>query len=280
MCIRDRDFIAKLSLRNQVFRGLKFCFFFEFIPFLLNYLEYQITNLNVNIRDDHGNTPLHSIVKNGSGNSDMDQCLDAAETLINNGAAVDIRDADGLLPIDYFRSSSLKRKDDTIDRGEVLFGGEKIRTHIKREQICFTILIFVFIRLYIYVYTTLAKTLYIQENFTEDLKEVPPIKVKSYASYAQIIFIFIMPLVFQRVHRLQLAQTLGGFEITANLSKSYLERLLRSSVSNGRPFYYCIGSDYSYYSFFFFSSRRFLKLQYLAHFCMDFPQIFRSFTTL
>ena len=221
----EQDFIAKLSLRNQVFRGLKFCFFFEFIPFLLNYLEYQRTNLNVNIRDDHGNTPLHSIVKNGSGNSDMDQCLDAAETLINNGAAVDIRDADGLLPIDYFRSSSLKRKDDTIDRGEVLFGGEKIRTHIKREQICFTILIFVFIRLYIYVYTTLAKTLYIQENFTKDLKEVPPIKVKSYVSYAQIIFIFIMPLVFQRVHRLQLAQTLGGFEITANLSKSYLERL-------------------------------------------------------
>lgn len=249
----EQDFTAKLSFGNQVCRGFKFCIFFEFIPVFLNYLKFQRTDLNVNIRDDHGNTPLHLIIRNGSENSDMDQCLDAAETLINNGAAVDIRDADGLLPIDYFSRSSLKLNEDTIDRGELLLGGKKIRPHIKREQICLTIFIFVFIRLYIYVYTTLAKFLYIQENFMEDLKEVPPIKIKPFVSYAQIIYIFLMPLVFRYRHRLQLAHTLGGFEITANLSKSYLEKLfydfsLKVTGVSVMVRWFCNLSDHSIYT--------------------------------
>ena len=168
----------------------------------LNYLLLLRTDeLNVNVQDGDGNTPLHSIVMNGVDKSDRDQCLDALETLINNGATPDIRNSAGYLPVDYYRTFDLERNNDEIDRGELLLRGEMVTQRIKREKPFLIIVICVVIGLWIWLNLTLVKQLYIQENSTKCLKSTHSIKINWYVSHSQIITIFFMNKMFLSTHR-------------------------------------------------------------------------------
>ena len=193
----EQDNTTKISFRNRVYKGFKSWFCFQFISMFLNYLLLPRTDeLNLNVQDDDGNTPLHSIVMNGGDKSDRERCLNAVETLINNGATPDIRNSEGYLPIDYYRTFVLERNNDEIDRGELLLCGEMVRQHIKRKKLFLIILICVVISIWVWLNMTLVKQLYIQENYTEGLKSNPQIKVNWYVSHTQIISIFIMHMVF------------------------------------------------------------------------------------
>lgn len=77
------------------------------------------------------------------------KCLDAIETLIKNGADTTIRCNRGYLPIDLFKTLSLRLDEFDVDRGECLLGADKTESYIRKEKWYLTAMIFIFFAVYI-----------------------------------------------------------------------------------------------------------------------------------
>lgn len=93
----SQEFSPKMTFKESVL----FCQCFKFIPALLTGLTCSCADLNINVTDNNWNTPLHAMM---SRISEMNRCLGSVETLVNKGAATDIRNKHGHLPIDLFRT--------------------------------------------------------------------------------------------------------------------------------------------------------------------------------
>lgn len=126
--------------------ALIFCVSLKFVSFLFRRFATPRSNLKVNVRDINGNTPIHSLIINMV---DPKKCLDAIETLIKNGADTTIRCNRGYLPIDLFRTFSLRLDEFDVDRGECLLEGDETESYIRKEKWYLTAMIFIFFAVYI-----------------------------------------------------------------------------------------------------------------------------------
>lgn len=133
---------------------LKFLISFEIVPFVFSSFENRQCDSKANVRDKKGNTPLHSMVIRMI---DPNECLDSVETLIENGADINIRCKSGYLPIDHFKTVLLRFDEATIDRGECLLGGNQNKSFLNKEKWYFGVLAAAFITLYILLSLNIAK---------------------------------------------------------------------------------------------------------------------------
>lgn len=203
-------------------RVLKLCFSFEFIHVIFRKFACSTTNSKINMTDTDGNTPLHSMIIRIS---DMNSCLEAVDTLVNAGAATDIRCEIGLLPIDLFKTVSLKFDEQVEDRGERLLGGKDTKRYIKREKVFLSISICAFIMIYFWIYVTNAIRMCIQTESTNNLKKFGCIGIKQYVSFAQILVLFFMHIILARANIMRKAFMLGGFAISPLWGNLYSEKL-------------------------------------------------------
>ena len=215
-----REVSSKVSRRMDI----RYYLTFKFIPALFKSFACSSADTNINITDNKGNTPLHSILIRIS---DIDRCLDAAETLVNKGAATDIRCSRGNLPIDIFRAGSLKFDERVEERGERLLGGNVTDCYIKKEKQFLAISICVITLFYILIYTKNATNMCIE---TKSNKEW--IRVKWYVSYTQIIIILIMHWVFEILNFILHIGTLRGFEVKPIRSMLHSEHMLVTFLRN------------------------------------------------
>lgn len=125
---------------------LKILISFEMVPFVFTSFANLQSDSKANVRDKNGNTPIHSIVIRMI---DPNQCLDSVETLIDNGADINIRCNSGYLPIDHFKTVSLRFDEATIDRGERLLGGNQNKSFVNKEKWYLGVLATIFIAFYI-----------------------------------------------------------------------------------------------------------------------------------
>lgn len=150
---KDSEYSITYSPLNLLKMALKFCVTFEIVPFLFEKFSRPYSDLKANVRDINGNTPLHALIL-GMNSS---ECVDAVETLINNGADINIRCNKGYLPIDLFNTVSLPFHESVIDRGKFLLGGQKNKSYVKKEKWYFGILATLFVALYILFTFHIAK---------------------------------------------------------------------------------------------------------------------------
>lgn len=132
----------------------KFLISFEIVPFVFTSFANRQCDSKPNVRDKNGNTPIHAMVIRMI---DPNKCLDSVETLIENGADINIRCKNGYLPIDYFKTVSLRFDEATIDRGERLLGGNQNKSFLKKEKWYLGFLAAAFITLYILLSLNSAK---------------------------------------------------------------------------------------------------------------------------
>ncbi|XP_078329173.1 uncharacterized protein LOC111114515 [Crassostrea virginica] len=203
---------------NGILMGILFCLSFKCIPAVLNRSECSRADLNINITDNNGNTPLHSIIIQ---TSDMNRCLDVVETLVNKGAATYLRCKNGYLPIDHFRAVSLKLKERVEERGERLLGGNTTKRYIKKEKQFFIASIFIFTLLYflVHVYMRKAKNVCIQTDC---------VRIKWYVSYTQIGVILIMHWLVCALNYILQTYASKGFEVKQTWCLLYSEQMLVS----------------------------------------------------
>lgn len=135
-----------LSSFSFIKMALIFCVSIKFVPFLFTRFATPRSNLKANVRDINGNTPIHSLIIHMV---EPKKCLDAIETLIKNGADTTIRCNRGYLPIDLFKSLSLRLDEFDVDRGECLLGGDETESYIRKEKWYLTVMIFIFFAVYI-----------------------------------------------------------------------------------------------------------------------------------
>lgn len=121
--------------------ALIICVSLKFVPFLFRRFATPSSNLKANVRDIDGNTPIHSLIIQME---DPKKCLNAIETLIKNGADTTIRCNRGYLPIDLFRTFSLRLDEFDVDRGECLLGGDETESYIRKEKWYLKAMIFIF----------------------------------------------------------------------------------------------------------------------------------------
>lgn len=151
---KDSEYSIAYSPFNLLKMALKFCVTFEIVPFLFEKFSRPQGDLKANVRDINGNTPLHALILG----MNSYECLDAVETLINNGADINIRCNKGYLPMDLFNTVSLQFHESVIDRGTFLLGGQKNKSYVKKEKWYLGTLAALFIALYILFTFNIAKT--------------------------------------------------------------------------------------------------------------------------
>jgi hypothetical protein len=141
---------TNLSAQSMFQNVITHIFTFEFVPAIFNRCMNTNGNIenDVNIKDKAGNTPLHSIVTSIR-TWNASRCIDALETLIEQGANPCIRCKRGFLPIDHFRTVSPMLAEADIDKGERLLSCSKTKRHIRKEMWYFLSLTFAFITLYL-----------------------------------------------------------------------------------------------------------------------------------
>lgn len=132
---------------------LKILISFEIVPYVFKSFANRQCDSKANVIDKNGNTPIHSIVIRMI---DPNECLDSVETLIENGADINIRCKSGYLPIDHFKTVSLRFDEATIDRGERLLGGKENKSFLNKERWYFGVLATAFITLYILLSLNIA----------------------------------------------------------------------------------------------------------------------------
>lgn len=132
----------------------KFLISLEIVPFVFTSFANRQCDSKANVRDKNGNTPLHSIIIRMR---DPTECLDSVETLIENGADINLRCKSGYLPIDHFKTVLLRFDEATIDRGECLLGGNQNKSFLNKEKWYFGVLAAAFITLYISLSLNFAK---------------------------------------------------------------------------------------------------------------------------
>lgn len=133
---------------------LKLLISLEIVPFILASFANLQSDSKANVRDKNGNTPIHSMVIRMI---DPNECLDSVETLIANGADINIRCKSGYLPIDHFKTVSLRFDEATIDRGERLLGGNQNKSFVNKEKWYLGVLATIFIAFYILLSFNFAK---------------------------------------------------------------------------------------------------------------------------
>ncbi|XP_061185088.1 serine/threonine-protein phosphatase 6 regulatory ankyrin repeat subunit A-like [Saccostrea echinata] len=106
-----------IETSNLSFSTLKYCSTFEFVPSAISTLGHP--QGIVNVKDNFGNTPLHSITMSAT---DVPNCLTILEKMIQQGANPCICCKRGYLPLDHFRTISLFLKESDVDRGERILG--------------------------------------------------------------------------------------------------------------------------------------------------------------
>lgn len=169
---------------------LKCCITFETVPLVFKSLVMPSNDLKVNVRDIKGNTPIHSIISRTL-HADPNKCLDAVETLIDNGADINIRCNGGYLPIDFFKTVSLRFDQSVIDRGECLLGGHQNKSFMKKEKRYLGILAAIFLVLYIVFTINIAKTICIQKEKDSSSDKLNPFYFHC-MGYIQIIYLAIL----------------------------------------------------------------------------------------
>lgn len=142
----EPKFSNTISSFSFIKMALKFCVSLKFVPFLFRRFATPMSNLKANVRDINGNTPIHSLIIHMV---EPKKCLDAIETLIENGADTTIRCNRGYLPIDLFKTVSLRLDEFDVDRGECLLGGNETESYIRKEKWYLTAMIFIFVTVYI-----------------------------------------------------------------------------------------------------------------------------------
>lgn len=142
------------SFFNQFKCVSKFLISFEIVPFVFTTFANRQCDSKANVRDKHGNTLLHAMVIRMK---DPTECLDSVETLIDNGADINLRCKNGFLPIDHFKTVSLRFDEATIDRGECLLGGNQNKSFLSKEKWYFGVLAAAFITLYILLSLNITK---------------------------------------------------------------------------------------------------------------------------
>lgn len=135
-----------ISSLSFIKMALIFCVSLKFVPFLFRRFATPSSNLKAYVRDIDGNTPIHSLIIQMV---DPKKCLNAIETLIKNGADTTIRCNRGYLPIDLFRTFSLRLDEFDVDRGECLLGGDETESYIRKEKWYLKAMIFIFFAVYI-----------------------------------------------------------------------------------------------------------------------------------
>lgn len=150
---KDSKYVRTYSILNLLQLALKFCVTFEIVPFLFEKFSRSHLDLKANVRDINGNTPLHALILR----MDSYKCLDAVETLIDNGADINIRCNKGYLPIDLFNTVSVGFHKSVIDRGIYLLGGHENKSYVKKEKWYLGTLAALFIALYILFTFNIAK---------------------------------------------------------------------------------------------------------------------------
>lgn len=219
-CLSKRA--SRLSIPKFIHQCFRFCFLFEFISLLFRRIACSDVDAGINTRDNQGNTPLNSIINRSS---DINRCFGVVETLVNNGAATDIRCNKGYLPIDNFRTHALKLEEDIINRGETLLDGDKTKRYLKKEKLFFGTLALFYLIFYIWFYIELATELYIQEEKTQVENLIFSKRISWIFSYAQISSIIILHWYIRKSNSSKKIETLNRFEVTPAWIKLYSEQL-------------------------------------------------------
>lgn len=179
---------STFSQFDSLSRILKFFITFEIVPFVFKYLTASNSDRKANVKDIHGNTPIHSMIITISSPK---KCLNAVSTLLQNNADINIRSSSGYLPIDLFKMVYLRYDESVIKRGERLLGGHKHKSFVKKEKLYYGILSAIFIVLHIlFCFNTAESACFRKENSPESNK----IK-QSYLqcmTYIQIIYMFLL----------------------------------------------------------------------------------------
>ncbi|XP_062567909.1 uncharacterized protein LOC134230148 [Saccostrea cucullata] len=163
---------GKMSFLHQLIRLLLFLVSFKFIPSATRMLVSSRSGINC--IDINGNTPLHSMVMRMT---NVSECLDAMESLMQHGGDPRIRCERGFLPLDHFNTHSLSLDENELERGENMLGCPKTRNFIKREK-CFLftlVLLFISVMLWFYLRIVFNDCLEVEsvekkEQLAEELK--------------------------------------------------------------------------------------------------------------
>ena len=214
----SQEFSPKMTFKESVL----FCQCFKFIPALLTGLTCSCADLNI-VTDNNWNTPLHAMM---SRISDMNKCLGSVETLVNKGAATDIRNKHGHLPIDLFRTIFLGFDECVEERGERLLGGTVTNRCTKKEKQFLILSICAFVLFYIWVYMKTATNMCVQTELNGESYIFPTVIINRYVSFTQSIVMLILHKIFREFNTSTSAFTSWGFKVKQTWSILYSEQLL------------------------------------------------------
>ena len=158
--------------------------------------------------------------------SEMNRCLGAVETLVNKGAATDIRNKYGHLPIDLFRTISLGFDECVEERGERLLGGTVTNRCTKKEKQFLILSICAFVLFYIWVYMKTATNMCVQTELNGESYIFPTVIINRYVSFTQSIVMLILHKIFREFNTSTSAFTSWRFKVKQTWSILYSEQLL------------------------------------------------------
>lgn len=211
-------YTSTFSLSTWMKRVLIFCVSFEIVPTVLKSLETPNIDQRTNVRDIYGNTPIHSIIGRTL-DVDPKKCLDTVEILIDNGADINIRNNKGFLPIDYFKTVSLRFDESVIDRGESLLGGQQNKSFVRKEKWYLGILAAIFIALYILVSFYIAVFVCYRKEKSSASNNFQCL------NYSQIFYVFFLPGVCKNIISNNHAIFISEVNMKALRSKYYSEKI-------------------------------------------------------
>lgn len=209
------------SLFNFIKLVIKFFFLFEFVPFLFKNLLTPKSDLKVNVTDIKGNTVIHAMIIRMS---DPKKCLEAVETLIHKGADINIRCNDGYLPIDRFKTGSLRFEESLITRGERLLGGPYNKSFLKREKWYLIIWIVIFAVLYILLSFYISDMAFIKKETIPSSNILDRFYFKRMI-YINIIYLIVMHQYWHDIVSITQAILVSGVGMTPIRKKLYSDKL-------------------------------------------------------
>lgn len=233
---------------------LNFLFSFEIIPFVFTSFANLQSDSKANVRDKSGNTPMHSMLIRIT---DPNECLDSVETLLENGADINIRCNSGFLPIDHFKTVSLRFDEATFDRGERLLGGNRNKSFVNKEKWYLGVCATVFIAFYLLLSIHIAK---MTCNFTD--KSLSSTKVERIffhpLDYIQIMFLVFLHRLWYNLMIFIQSFLVRGVDIIPVRSKLYSDKLfVRFSEKFGLGFLFvrviALRFDFVYSTYIFFN---------------------------
>lgn len=216
------------------------CLTFKFVPSVIRIFAQSTSNLNV--KDELGNTPLHSIVKRAS---DVEKCLFAVETLIVHGADPCIRCNKGFLPLDHFRTISPFFNEFEVDRGENILGCSETRTFIEKEKTFLITCIILFVIGVFWMYFSDAKKIcfnikYLNKTESELFSNESQFLRFHGMCCTQLISIFVLHWYVLNSTTFLRSFVFGRMQITPLRRKLYAETMFVTFSSNVSRMMICI----------------------------------------